>query len=370
MEPRPPRRPQQPAGQPAPTYPQQGADPTAPTQWGAGTPPPPYQQPPQQAAPPPPPTGPTYQGASYPGSPPGTGTIEFPVVPKDQRGRGWVVPLLLGLVLAGLVAAAGFGIARYISGSNDGDDQPDTAQVVPTAAPTVAGEIPTATGAAAAVPTATMVLNSAQGEPTSAVAVAPPAKPTATGVPAQPTAAPQPTEPETTEAGGSSVKATDAYFLPAESVGDSFQAAPVVERSEEEVAAALGADGAAKLEQWQWRENKYIEYSYQADATDPTMTSFISISVNRFRTEEDAATAMLALTDIAAGQLALSPAEVETIGDQTTLLVGPSTEGNLAYLYYQDGRNVVRVSGFSVSGDPQGTVTQVAKDSLAYAQGN
>lgn len=293
-----------------------------------------------------------YETSTYgpvTGSEEAHGGVEFPIVPKSQRGHRWLGPLLAALLLAGLVGGGAWLVTKFLDGDEKRDDVAQvTTAVTPTPIPPVT--TPALTAPAVTIPTE---------EPSQDVA-----EPPATTEPENTveTAAPVATEPPAVPAEEEPSGAT-RYIPSAEEVGADFAATDQGgERTEADVAVAVGPDGVTLLDQWGWQENQFQEFAIQADVVDPNATSFISVSVHRFETEEGAAAALTGLSDVVIATQGLQEVEPPKIGDQARALTGTGDGVNLYVLYVRDGRYVLRLGGASNTGDPAAVVNALAGD--------
>ena len=120
-------------------------------------------------------------------------------------------------------------------------------------------------------------------------------------------------------------------------------------------------DATAKLKQWGWKENVYATFEIPADQiTDQNETIYISVSIHRFAAADGAASAFGYFADAVAAS-GLADGTVDPIGDQSRLLTGSNTGGNLVVLYIQNGAYLIKVSASSPTGDPTADAVAMAK---------
>lgn len=138
-------------------------------------------------------------------------------------------------------------------------------------------------------------------------------------------------------------------------------------RTQEGVVDALGGsrDAATRLEEWGWSGNAERLFQPSDPAAVPQeATSFISVSVHGFASEQAAAEALPYYSDILLnlGYADLPPVE---IGSASRLMVMPQEDGGTEIaLYVQDGAVLYRFGGFSLAGDPTLDVLSVASQTI------
>ncbi|MGE3798751.1 MAG: hypothetical protein AB7G88_13035, partial [Thermomicrobiales bacterium] len=287
----------------------------------------------------------------------------MPIKPRGERGNKWLRYLLAALLLTVVIGGSAFAITWFLDDDDDnGNQQPQVAQTEPT--PT-----PESDAAAPAVTETPQTL----GEPTATSEPAP--EPTQTPEPDQSDPAPtaegaasageSSTEGQSAEEGTTIIAAAD-YLPTTDELTGAWLVFDEGDRSRAEVGEQLGEGGEDLLLSLRWRENQYRDFTLEGGENLPDETTFLSVSVHRFGTEEGAREAVTVLADIliGAGYQLASPVE---IGNSSSALEGPNDGANVYVLYVQDGNIVIRFGGSSVTGDPTPFVNAVAEQVLAAA---
>ena len=281
-----------------------------------------------------------------------------PLTPlRGPRGANIVGPLLAVAALAIIVAAVAFIVSQF-RGGNDNNPQP-TAVVAVNASPTTETDQQANTGA---------VDNSGETGNTD-----PAAQPTSETGNTDPTNTPRvnrPTETGGDLSGSSDGNGSDNNAAPADrtrarqwlptsgDVGKDFTQSENGTRSLEEVVASFpeDADAAAKLEEFGWQENVYR--NFEIEGGDAAETTGMTVSVHRFDTERGAKDA---LPFFAEGSGLATVEDAEKFGDQSITLQGALTGGNAYVIYIRKDDFVIRIGGFSATGDPSEVTIGVAE---------
>ncbi|MEA2514502.1 MAG: hypothetical protein QOJ59_3989 [Thermomicrobiales bacterium] len=280
----------------------------------------------------------------------------MPVVsPRGERRSRFLGPLLSALLLILVVGGAAFAVDK----ARDGNDQRGAADATRAAQIAAPGSPPAATSTTAAGTDETPTSGAAD------TAAAPP-QVSETPAPAQGDRAAEETTPTKRAATKeptprpSSLRAPD--FLPA--VGDlpeGFEQTDNGKLSKDDVIVQLGDNGGDLLAEWEWRENAFRYFAIpEAANPDPKAASQLTVSVHRFRNKTGATAALTGLADIVAAN-GYAEADVDKIGDQTRALKSETADGNLYVLYVRTGNFVIRLGGFSASGDSSAEVIALAE---------
>ncbi|HEY7032642.1 MAG TPA: hypothetical protein VH482_14970 [Thermomicrobiales bacterium] len=273
-----------------------------------------------------------------------------PVVsPRGERRSRFLGPLLAALLLVLVVGGAAFAVDK----ARDGNDERNAADATHTAQAAALAATPAATVTTAAqvvsTPTATAALRATDTTaPTQAQAPAEAATPT------------KRTATRTATVKTSGLRAPD--FLPeASDLPDGFEQTANDKYTKDEMIAQLGENGADLVDQWKWRENAYRYFEIPASADpDPKAASQVTVSVHRFANKSGATAALKGLVDIVVAG-GYQEVDVEKIGDQARALTLENGDGHTYVLYVRTGNFVIRLGGFSVSGDASDVVIALAK---------
>jgi len=274
-----------------------------------------------------------------------------PLTPlRGPRGANIVGPLLAVAALAIIVAAVAFIISQFRGGNDNPSSQP------------------TAVIAAAASPTA----DDTNGD--SPTQVAAPDQPTSEAGDAQATNTPKVNRPtETGDLSGSDGTDTSGsapadrtrarQWLPTTRiVGEGYEQSNNGTRDETEVAGSFPdpADAAAKIQEFGWKENVFREYELSGGAETDTTT--INVSVHRFDTEGGAKDALSYFAE--GGRVGQGLTEVKDapeFGEGSVTLQGTIDGGNVYVIYIRQNDFVIRIGGFSPTGDPSETTNALAE---------
>jgi len=279
-----------------------------------------------------------------------------PLTPlRGPRGANIVGPLLAVAALAIIVAAVAFIISQFRG--NDGDNnsasQP-TAVIAAAASPTAADQQGTSpTQAAAPDQSGQPTSEAASGEATNTPKVN---RPTETG---------DLSGSDGTDTSGSSSgeKTRARQWLPTTRiVGEGYEQSNNGTRDETEVAGSFPdpADAATKLAEFGWQENVYREYELSGGAETDTTT--INVSVHRFDTEGGAKDALSYFAE--GGRVGQGLTEVKDApeyGEGSVVLQGTIDGGNVYVIYIRQNDFVIRIGGFSPTGDPSEVTNGLAE---------
>lgn len=278
-----------------------------------------------------------------------------PVVsPRGERRNRFLGPALAALLLVLVVGGAAFAVSKARDGS---DKRGAAAAQTARAAALAATPVPTVTATAIPSATATTGTGAAAGAAPAATATA---IPTQGQTPADQATPTKRTAPRTPTVRASAQHAAD--LLPDVSLlPQGFVQTADDKYTKDQVAAQLGQNGAALLDQWKWRENAYRYFDIPASANpDPNGASSVTVSVHRFGSKTGATAALSGLADIVAAA-GYQDVSVEQIGDQARALKSETADGHYYVLYVRTGTFVIRFGGFSASGDASEAVIALAK---------
>jgi hypothetical protein len=215
-------------------------------------------------------------------------------------------------------------------------------------------------------------------------------KPTSRPTPAQPTAETgnidptntprvnRPTETGGDLSGSSDGNGSDNNAAPADrtrarqwlpttkTVGSGYEQSNNGTRDESEVAGSFPdpEDAAAKIAEFGWQENVFREYELTGGAESDTTT--INVSVHRFDSEAGAKDALTYFAEggrVGQGLTAVDGAP--KFGEGSVVLQGSIDGGNVYVIYFRQNDFVIRIGGFSPTGDPAETTNGVAERILA-----
>jgi hypothetical protein len=259
--------------------------------------------------------------------------------------------VISGVVVA-LLLIGGFIGYKWASGDDD-PGQP-------------AGAAQTATQSAA--------LSAPAGTPNPTATVAP----TTATAPAEPSVTPTPEEAEATSTRSSratrtptprSSSSTDiADMLPTEQdVPKGFVQTEDDTFTEQEVADGFTdpADAAAKLDEWSWRDGVSRSFEVPPDANPSNdQTTYLYVSIHRFARSSDAADAIGYFSDALAQARDLKEITIDPLGSEVIALSGGDAGSNEVGLYIRDGSRLIRVTAYSVTGEPLDDAIALAKKVL------
>jgi len=275
-----------------------------------------------------------------------------PLTPlRGPRGANIVGPLLAVAALAIIVAAVAWLVSTFRDGSGGDNASQPTAVVAIVASPTSADQ---------------------QGNsPTQAAA---PGQPTAEAGDPQATTTPKVNRPtETGDLSGSDGTDTSGsapadrtrarQWLPTTRiVGEGYEQSNNGTRDASEVAVSFpnSDEAATKLAEFGWQENVFREYELSGGAGTDTTT--INVSVHRFDTEGGAKNALSYFAD--GGRVGQGLTEVKdapSYGEGSVTLQGTIDGGNVYVIYIRQNDFVIRIGGFSPTGDPAATTNALAE---------
>lgn len=266
-----------------------------------------------------------------------------PLTPIDAGPFGKILgPLLALLLLAAVVAAFVFLILKVFDGGGDRDNNN--------------ANMPAGTAVAGAQPTSTVAQD---GDPTKESSDGPDETAVATSESQTASAGddeeePQPTKtkkPEPTKEPASALT-----LLPiTDDLPEGFVRTENDKRTEDAVAASFANPDEAteKLQEWGWEENAYRTFEIPANKSpDPTMTTFVNISIHYFSANAGSRHALSYFADSVITAQGLDEIEVDKIGQETRALKGSPDGTNLVVLYIRHGNYLIRIGGSSPDGDP------------------
>jgi hypothetical protein len=283
-----------------------------------------------------------------------------PLTPlKGPRGANIVGPLLAVAALAIIVAAVAFIVSQFRDGGDDNGSQP-TAVVALDASPTAdagdegegAAADPTEEGASDDGDSSTEQADDQVANPTDA-----PDEPRATEVAGDEgdTAG----EEETVSGDEDPDERTRArQWLPTTGdIGEGFRQSENGTRSEEDVVNSFGegSDAAERLAEFGWLENAFR--NFDRDDGGAGDTTNVTVSVHRFKSEAGAKDAM---PYFAEGSGMATVEDGPELGEESISVQAALEGGNAFVIYIRQNEFVLRISGFSVSGDPAEFTTEVA----------
>jgi hypothetical protein len=280
-----------------------------------------------------------------------------PLTPlRGPRGANIVGPLLAVAALAIIVAAVAFIISQFRGGTDNPSSQP-TAVIAAAASPT-AGQQGDVTGNS---PTEAAASNQS-GQPTSEAGGA---EATTTPKVNRPTETGDLSGSDGTDTSGSSSgeKTRARQWLPTTRiVGEGYEQSNNGTRDVSEVAVSFpnSEEAATKLAEFGWQENVYREYELSGGAETDTTT--INVSVHRFDTEGGAKDALSYFAE--GGRVGQGLTEVKDapeFGEGSVVLQGTIDGGNVYVIYIRQNNFVIRIGGFSPTGDPSETTNALAE---------
>jgi type II secretory pathway pseudopilin PulG len=126
------------------------------------------------------------------------------------------------------------------------------------------------------------------------------------------------------------------------------------------------ADAAAKLDDWQWKENVYRIYEIPADADHAADdVTYLYVSIHRFASSDDASAALPFFAQGVESARKLHEVDInEQLGDEMIAAAGPDDGSNEVTLYIRNGNRLIRVTAFAESGDSTDEAVKLAKKVL------
>jgi hypothetical protein len=146
-----------------------------------------------------------------------------------------------------------------------------------------------------------------------------------------------------------------ADLLPtADQVTTGLELAEEGARSREAIVNSFSDPDAAALQfdDWGWQAHAYRTFAAPAGSVAPESTYYIDVSVHQFASAEGAAQALPYYAADRAEQLGLQVVAVDPIGDSSTAIAGTLENGNETTVYVQSGGMLIRLTGWSATGDP------------------
>jgi hypothetical protein len=135
-----------------------------------------------------------------------------------------------------------------------------------------------------------------------------------------------------------------------------------------DVATALGDEATidAQLRDMAWRENWFREFQLPPDQADPAKTQVLYVSIHRFRNIEGAQQALPFFVEKGTELNGYTEVDGNKYGDSSVTMTGTSSEGgNVVVIYALKENILVRIYGYSVSGDPTADVEALVEAELA-----
>ena len=283
-----------------------------------------------------------------------------PLTPlRGPRAANVVGPLLAVAALAIIVAAVAFIVSQFRGGGGDDTTQPTTVAAVSGSPTSESGE----EGGTDPDEAATQPVAGEEGGTANPGG----AEPTRTPRVNRPTEAPgdltgeDEAEPETEDE--PSARSRARQWLPTSSdIGDGFEQTDNGTRTEEQVVASFGegSDAAERLTEFGWLENAYRNFDQSGGGEADTTN--VTVSVHRFDTEAGARAAM---PYFAEGSGLATVDDAAELGEESITVQGALEGGNAYVIYIRQNEFVLRISGFSVAGDPAELTAVVAETMLA-----
>lgn len=174
-------------------------------------------------------------------------------------------------------------------------------------------------------------------------------------------------EGNTDEPAAVETRTTNSYLPQASDLPDGFVVNDEGKRTEEEVAGSFGdaatvEEVTARLDEWDWRENRYRTFEIPAESNpDTSQTIALNVSIHLFRGGDAADAAMRYFADGAAAAGGYTETDGPTFGDGTIAMNRSTEFGNDYVLYIRDDEKLIRIGGFSVSGEPSADVIALAE---------
>lgn len=144
-------------------------------------------------------------------------------------------------------------------------------------------------------------------------------------------------------------------------VGEGFSQSENGTRTLEQVISSFpeDVDAAARLEEFGWKENAFRNFELEGGAD--TDTTGMTVSVHRFDSEAGAKDAM---PYFAEGSGLETVKDAPELGEESITLQGELTGGNAYVIYIRQDEFVLRIGGFSATGDPSELTTNVAEQMM------
>jgi len=134
------------------------------------------------------------------------------------------------------------------------------------------------------------------------------------------------------------------------------------ERDRAAVLAALGdsEEADAFLTESGWSGNRYRNFETAPGTTTESGTTNLSVSGHQFADAAAANDALYYFSDYVVTTDAYEEVEGEAVGDDSRWIRLDTAEGNTTVVFVQSGSAMIRIGGFSPSGDPAPDVATVA----------
>jgi hypothetical protein len=287
-------------------------------------------------------------------------SAEPPLLPRRQRRqRGALRGIAVAVVAIAAIAALGWVFRDAVRGFIS-PPPPTPTSVAQVQEP--AGATPGADAESAALPNALSTVTPTAGP--AATATPRPEETSAPDVTAEVEDPDAPAEPDR-DISAQTLPLLD--LLPTQAqVPAGLILADEAERSKADVVASLGGTEEASqlLDDWGWSGNAYRDFIADPDATTPSVTGFLNVSIHRFADAESAANAMIFFSDQVIILQELQEVEPPAIGESARLLLGSPDGLPIAVLYAQQGPIMYRIGGStnSADGDPSADVLAVAAE--------
>jgi hypothetical protein len=126
------------------------------------------------------------------------------------------------------------------------------------------------------------------------------------------------------------------------------------------------ADAERRFAEWEWKGSVYRDFAPPDGTTLPTdRTTLLDVSIHRFAGADGAAAALPYFIEARAVLLGLQSISIEPLGDQSRAVAGRYGDANEVTVYVQFRSALIRVTAFSLEGDPLADAVAVAKAILA-----
>jgi hypothetical protein len=283
-----------------------------------------------------------------------------PLTPlRGPRGANIVGPLLAVAALAIIVAAVAFIVSQFRDGNDNNTANPTSiaaAGASPTSESDEGGDDPTDQAAG----NADSPTDEASGD--GAEATNTPRLNRSTEA-ADDTSGSTDTSSDSSSSGDDPSTRTRArQWLPTtDDIGEGFSQSENGTRTQEEVINSFpeSADAATRLEEFGWKENAFRNFELEGGAD--TDTTGMTVSVHRFESESGAKEAM---PFFAEGSGLETVKDAPELGEESITLQGQLTGGNAYVIYIRQDEFVLRIGGFSATGDPSELTTRVAEQMM------
>jgi hypothetical protein len=299
-------------------------------------------------------------GGRWAGGPEGAPQQVPPLQPiaelAPRSNRAVFARVLIAALVIGLLAVGAIWLIRTLGEGDDNRDSASAAQTATRTAELSALAAATASSAATTEPTATATTPAptatvAQAQPTATVP-----EPTDTPAPEAAAASNDDESDESSGGGGGGGQTPIGEMLPSQDdVPEGFEETDDGKLSKAEVAGSFSNadDAAAKLDEWQWKDNVYRIFELSADREHaPEDVTYLYVSIHRFGSAEAAGAALPYFAGEVQNARGLAPVETDQqLGDQMIAVAGGAAGTNEVGLYIRDGARVVRVTAFSEAGD-------------------